>query len=142
MSWNPPLLTESTAATVRETIDELEDYLTPASRAYIGQKVATLLSHYFVADAGVDHQAAIGSDWIEDLEDFPEWAIDEACLTWRRGDRRKPTPGDIRTLARQAVEPQQMQFNILSHALYPPLSQRGGDWQQLNTLPKLAQAHG
>lgn len=43
-------------------------------------------------------QAMVASDWLDDLGEFPAPMVGEACQIWRRTERRKPTPADIRSI--------------------------------------------
>jgi hypothetical protein len=67
--------------------------------------VAKLLSHYWTAADPAEVRQAQLKDWVDDLLEFGPEIAEEACTRWRRqpGGRR-PTPGDIRTLA---IEEQQ-----------------------------------
>ena len=48
--------------------------------------------------------AAIGKDWADVLEGLPQEALEAACRKYLRNEpRRKPTPGAIYELAREAI---------------------------------------
>ena len=70
-----------------------------ADPAWVGQRVVTLLSHYFVNDIHPAAQEAVARDWMVELAMFPAWAIDAAASWWlsrQNGNRsKKPVPGDI-----------------------------------------------
>lgn len=71
---------------------------------WIAGRVQTLLAHYFEPSRDAALTRAMLADWIEDLQTIPQWAIDDACRTYRRDQpRRRPTPGDIRNRALSAV---------------------------------------
>jgi hypothetical protein len=58
------------------------------------------MNHYWTANDPVAMRQAQIEDWIEDLVEFPIECIEEACREWRRQpDNRRPTPGEIRSLA-------------------------------------------
>ena len=47
--------------------------------------------------------AAIAADWHEVLQEFPEWAIQQACidcLSGKEGNGKKPSPAQIAKAAR------------------------------------------
>jgi hypothetical protein len=61
--------------------------------------VSRLLSHYWTADDREETREAQVEDWIDDLREFGPAIVSEACAMWRRGNRNRPTPSDIRKLA-------------------------------------------
>lgn len=85
----------------------------PKHREWIGGRAFTLLSHYWRDDDSEELTAAMGADWADVLEGLPQDAIQKACIHYQRTEpRKKPTPGAIYALARDAmprpvlVEPQ------------------------------------
>lgn len=71
-------------------------------------RIFTLLSHYFQIERKDELEAAIADDWTGALMADPcppAWAINAACVAWIGGkdSRRRPMPGDIRTLAFQQM---------------------------------------
>lgn len=73
-------------------------------RQWILGRVATLLSHYWREDDPSELTEAIARDWADILEGMPQDAIHAACLRYMRDEpRRKPTPGAIYALARDAI---------------------------------------
>jgi len=73
-------------------------------REWIGGRVVTLLSHYWRDDDDDSLTGAIAADWADVLEGIPRDAIQKACLKYQRTEpRRKPTPGAIYALAREAM---------------------------------------
>lgn len=73
-------------------------------REWIGGRVVTLLSHYWRDDDDESLTGAIAADWADVLEGIPRAAIQKACLNYQRTEpRRKPTPGAIYALAREAM---------------------------------------
>lgn len=71
----------------------------PADPLWIGQRVVTLLYHYFVGDVAPAAIEAMAKDWISELRQFPEWSIEAACAWWLSRDNpkrgKRPLPGDI-----------------------------------------------
>ena len=70
-----------------------------AEPSWVGQRVVTMLSHYFVSDIHPAAQEAVARDWMVELARFPDWAIDAAVSWWlsrqNENRRKKPMPGDI-----------------------------------------------
>lgn len=89
----------SSRAEVDLTRDAIRRLDTKASERWIGQRIVTLLSHYFVVDAHPGAMSGIAADWQRELSGYPAWAIDAACNWWTSKDnqkrRQKPVPGDI-----------------------------------------------
>lgn len=79
----------------------------PADPLWIAQRVVSLLTHYFVAEAHPGALENVARDWKLELAEFPEWAIEDACRWWvgRENKRRrsKPLPGDIAERANRAM---------------------------------------
>lgn len=73
-------------------------------REWIAGRSFTLLSHYWRDDDSEALTAAMGKDWADVLEGLPQDAIQKACIQYQRDEpRRKPTPGAIYALAREAM---------------------------------------
>ena len=73
-------------------------------RQWIGGRIATLLNHYWRDDDPTPMTAALGADWADVLEGIPRQYIQGACLRYQRKEaRRKPTPGAIYQMARDAM---------------------------------------
>lgn len=65
----------------------------------IAALIARLLSHYWTGEDRIETRQAQIEDWIEDLIEFDLAAVAEACQQWRRTERRRPAPAEIRKLA-------------------------------------------
>lgn len=73
-------------------------------REWIGGRAITLLSHYWRDDDDEALTAAMGQDWADVLEGIPQQFIQKACIQYQRDEpRRKPTPGAIYEIARNAM---------------------------------------
>ena len=83
-------------------------------REWIGGRVITLLSHYWREDDPTELTAAIGADWADVLEGFPQHILQKACIRYQRENpRRKPTPGAIYDLAMKLMpKPQIVRCNV------------------------------
>lgn len=75
-----------------------------SNRQWILGRIATLLSHYWRDDDPSELTEAIARDWADILEGVPQAAIASACMKYLREEpRRKPTPGAIYKMARDAM---------------------------------------
>lgn len=81
-----------------------EQYLVPAESKAIAGHITLMLQHYY-RGANIPPSVAEGLalQWLECLEDFPEWAVRGAVKEYLKNDvkGRKPVPGQIVALARQ-----------------------------------------
>jgi hypothetical protein len=68
----------------------------------LGLEVMKILSHY---PNNVDQNLyeMYLSDWIDDLSDIPLWAVQQACMKWRRNSVYKPKIVDIRSISTEYV---------------------------------------
>lgn len=87
-----------------------EDASFPATEEWVRGRIATLLSHYYIADKPEELDTALAGDWIEAMMaspygPLPEWALQRACVRWLSGPnaRRRPVPGDILALAAEEM---------------------------------------
>jgi hypothetical protein len=72
---------------------------------WIIARVISSLGHGFQIEQDPDVRKMVLSDWIEDLRDIPQAAVEAAFTEWRRSSRSKPTPFDIRRIALSKVMP-------------------------------------
>lgn len=86
------------------TISSLEPGELRRRSRRVAELVTRLMLHYWRENDDPAARQAQIEDWIEDLIEFPVECVEDACRQWRRtpGGRR-PTPGDIRSLAIAAV---------------------------------------
>lgn len=68
---------------------------------------------------------AQAEDWLEDLGEFPAEIVEVACRQWRRSNRYRPTPFDIRVLAiaeqrRRNPPPEAIYSPVLASQIRPP----------------------
>src|SRR6266852_3280399 len=68
------------------------------NRRLIAERIAALLSHYWLPSDTPEVRSRAAGDWLADLEEFPASIVAEACQQWRRTQSRKPMPSDIRGL--------------------------------------------
>lgn len=69
------------------------------SAKWIVARVLALLGHYYQVETDPEIRRLMLADWIEDLADIPQAAIEKAVTEWRRSSGSRPKPGDIRKLA-------------------------------------------
>ena len=109
----------------------LTQVMTPATLIWTKERVATLLSHYYV-NGPEKLQEAVLSDWLAVLLKTPAppaWALQEACLAWlQRNDNRKPSPGQIRALTNEAL--------YWTYGIRARLTQKEPDRDPENCVPK------
>lgn len=71
----------------------------PAPRNWLLGRIATLLSHYFVASTDNRIVEAMADDWAAIIGKHPAWAVSDACRWWIGADnprhKFKPLPGEI-----------------------------------------------
>lgn len=69
--------------------------------------VSILTAHYFVSALPKAVAKQLGQDWINELEEYPQWAIENAFRWWLSKDnpkrRNRPVPGDISEQADFAI---------------------------------------
>lgn len=106
-----PLFSARQAASQSEADEAREAvaYLSrPAPRHWIAGRVATLLSHYHQANTEEKLLQAVADDWCAMLEQYPAWAIANACRWWmgRENPKKhcKPLPGDIQDRAHAEMQ--------------------------------------
>ena len=123
--WSPewgekpvvPRLRPETVDMVIEALRQYDLYLAPADRAETSARIAALLAHYFVPDMPAGLQTVIMTDWLDELAEFPAWAIQEACRGWLRNEKRKPTLADIIRVCNRATYDSKTEVRVLERAL-------------------------
>ena len=104
--WRPPAVSAADRADLMGQAVALERLLAPIERGVLLARVMALLAHYRQDAMPPEVERALAVDWVEDLGEFPRWAVEEACRAWRRDPKRyrfRPLPGDLRQLCQQAV---------------------------------------
>lgn len=96
-SWRPPSVDQPTIVAIAEIhIPALERYLDPAKIEAISGRVTVLLSHFYVAEHAEGVGPGVIHDWLDALEPYPMWAIQQACKDWLAMHRERPMVADIR----------------------------------------------
>jgi hypothetical protein len=98
-----PIQSDQMLAEVRLHLGELEEVLAPADRGALLARVLALLSHFRAEANPPQIEQAMADDWAEDLAEFPMWAVEEACRSWRRTRKWRPQICEILALCRESV---------------------------------------
>jgi hypothetical protein len=81
---------------IQATVDVLSE---PCDPTWCMARVAALLSPYYDKDTPQGVRRMEAEDWLEALQDYPQWAIERAVRWWKSADndhrRKKPLEGDI-----------------------------------------------
>jgi hypothetical protein len=85
----------------------------------VARLVTSMMNHYWADNDHLATRQAQLEDWIEDLVEFPIDTVEFACRHWRRSERRRPTPADIRSIV--GVEMQQR--HLATQSVLPQLNQ-------------------
>lgn len=103
-TWFPPATVSARqAATARRMLNDLEDsILAPAEPDRLLGRVLALLSHFPAKGLTPDVEQLVAMDWVEDLGEFPVWAIDAAARAWRRTRKWRPSIAEMRALCEEA----------------------------------------
>lgn len=104
--WTPPAaVTARHAAMAQRALDDLEgSVLAPAEPDRLLGRVLALLSHYPAKGLTPEVEQLVALDWVEDLGEFPGWAIDQAARAWRRTKKWRPSIAEMRALCEEACE--------------------------------------
>ncbi|TWA83135.1 hypothetical protein FBZ83_106318 [Azospirillum brasilense] len=103
-TWTPPAtVTVRQAAIAQRVLADLEgSILAPAEPDRLLGRVLALLSHYPAKGLTPDVEQLVALDWVDDLGEFPAWAIDQAARSWRRSKKWRPSIAEIRALCEEA----------------------------------------
>lgn len=79
----------------------------PANPSWILARIASLLLPYYEKDTPQAVREMEAEDWLTELDDMPQWAIDKAVRWWKGADnpdrRKRPIEGDISGRAKMWV---------------------------------------
>lgn len=103
-TWSPSAtVTARQAAMARRVLADLEgSVLAPAEPDRLLGRILALLSHYPAKGLTPDVEQLVAMDWVEDLGEFPGWAIDQAARSWRRTRKWRPSIAEMRALCEEA----------------------------------------
>lgn len=97
--WVPPPVDDMLHAQARLFQKQLEGHLAASDPQWLGLEIGKFLAHRWRGrqdDSSPEVQEALIGDWIDDLHEFPAWAIETAIRQWRRTQSWAPTIADIR----------------------------------------------
>jgi hypothetical protein len=118
--WTPPSLDDETRGSAESWRRRLDRHLVPADPERLGFAVGRLLAHRWrgrAEELSEGAQQAILTDWIDDLGEFPLWAVDEAMRTYRRTEEWAPTIAAIRRLCEAEVSEDRRTLRLLGKLL-------------------------
>lgn len=104
--WQPTTVTSGDAHEIGQHLEHLNRAMEPAESEGLLARIFALLSHYRTADLPEAVERAIAADWLEDLAEYPQAAIDRACQLWRRDPKKgrfRPSIAEIRALCDEQV---------------------------------------
>lgn len=118
-TWSPPAtVTARQAAMAQRMLADLKgSILAPAEPDRLLGRVLALLSHYPAKGLTSDVEQLVAMDWVEDLGEFPVWAIDQAARTWRRTKKWRPSIAEMRALCEEACEKERQLVECLRKVL-------------------------
>lgn len=109
VSLRSPIATDDQCDEVADALSVVNSQARPS---WVMARVAALLSQYYAADVPQAAVSMMAEDWLEELREYPEWAITKAVRWWKseaNPDRKKrPLEGDIS--ARANFEMQVVRF--------------------------------
>jgi hypothetical protein len=116
LDWNPPKIGPESIQAAHSACDALLDHLESIDEARIPLIIGRLKAHNWRYSRRVGSESVetiLDIDWIEDLRDFPEWAINHACREWRRTQEEAPIIAGIRRLCEEAVADDRRSLRLL-----------------------------
>jgi hypothetical protein len=89
---------------IRSAVDQLNVFLETSDPREVANPVYALLLHYKDArQLSKEEEMSLAGDWIEDMSDYPAWAVADACRSWRRTRKWPPKPCEIIELCETAI---------------------------------------
>lgn len=95
------------AVSVRDksTSDLTTAIRSPGDEAYVLERTRNVLSLYFEQDMSPRDRAEMIEEFRKALGSLPRWAVAGAFDDWVKQHRRRPSPGELVTLARKRMQP-------------------------------------
>jgi hypothetical protein len=87
----------------RSTEDLIQAIHSPGDEAFVLDRARVTLKLFFERDMSDLDKAEMLEEFGRALRDLPRWAVSQAFDRWNREQRRRPAPGDIVELAKQAM---------------------------------------
>jgi len=75
------------------------------------------LYHHQTEKGDLDRSKRIGAAYLEDLGEYPTWAIHAACKDWRRENRWRPMISELRQACQAYVNPIARRLRVLEEAI-------------------------
>lgn len=119
--WAPSDISPEIRMAATAAREALREHLAPSDPIYLSARVAKLLAHRWrfqraeAINPGLQRELMV--DWIDDLVEFPLWAIDTAAQEWRRSHEDFPTIAGIRRLSEEAVAGDRRTLRLLDRLL-------------------------
>lgn len=111
----------------QRVLTELEDtILAPAEPDHLLGRVLALLSHFPAKGLTPDVEQLVAMDWVEDLGEFPAWAIDDAARAWRRTKKWRPSIAEMRALCEEACAKERVMGQRLRRIVQASQASNGG----------------
>jgi hypothetical protein len=102
-STSPTANTFAAALRDKSTEDLIRAIHSPGDEEFATERARIALSHYFDRDMSNRDRAEMLEDYGRALRGLPRWAVSQAFDRWISEQRRRPAPGDIVDLAKQAI---------------------------------------
>lgn len=119
--WQPPAIEESLQNIATAAQEALLAHLDPIDEAKLGFTIGVFLAHRWLGrpeQPPSDLVAeALAGQWVDDLSEFPQWAVDKACRDYRRRVKFHPTIADIVERCEAAVAEDRRSLRLLERLL-------------------------
>lgn len=100
--------------------EELEQMIAPANgnmeTAEVLYGLMALYAHQ-TEKASRERKQQLADTYLEDLAEYPTWAIAEACKEWRRENEWRPLICHLRQLCQKKINPIRRRLDILGEAI-------------------------
>lgn len=121
--WEPTGVAPELLAEARSTLLKLVDNLRGMAETdpeTLSMMIGRLLAHRWrgrAEDASDLMREALIIDWIEDVGEYPAWAIEAAMREWRRNEEWAPTIANIRRLCEEQVSDDRRSLRLIGRLL-------------------------
>jgi hypothetical protein len=134
--WEPPTLDDLERAEAVKYAAALDAYLAPAGDHDIASRIVSLMAHYWTPKMGEAVWTSVTRDWIADLGEFPVWAIEKACETWRRRETKRPMPSELRHSCQTAVRNVRTEREVIRKCIGETQPERRDAGLPIKRIPK------
>jgi hypothetical protein len=101
--YEPRYINDGDKCALEDRLHILNMVLEPADEELALARIFALLAHYRSDPLPPSIERYVAEDWLEDMSEFPLWAIDRAARTWRRTKKFKPQISEMRSLCQQEI---------------------------------------